>query len=335
MSNRYLITVSGLDMTNWIRENPVLPISKSGLGELTEIPNLTLIGDNTNHVWTPLHQNSIFDVGWRGSEIKVFKDNILSYEGEVRNSILSNDGRIANIQTTAKINRILNAQMPPYFEDLKTFAEHSQDIYEKQFGIEIDPVSYTRSREKQEDLAMQVRANIHVDAKQSILQVQQFLADAGMCRHYFISNIAYMDFVDPETERISLHEFSDNDILEISNYQLIEQDIHDGYEVITAAGTARKAGLNKVPIIDMQSDKSFVMASVAGGYNWGDRQILLSERQRYTITVFLAAGNYSSWLNLDSVITINSELFGFKKDFEIVSIDDSNLLGIIIIGESI
>ena len=333
MTNNYTFIISGLDITDWIREKPNLVYRRSNVGELIELPNVNLIGDNTKNVWAPGHENSIFTEDYIGESVKIYESDILIYEGQVRNVTISNAGRIATVSSTAKINEILNAQQPAYISTIKTFAEHSEDIY-KQYGIEIDTISYNRSKELQEDNLLQCRVNIAISHNQSLMQIQQWLAQAGLCRHYFIGNIAYMDFFDPNETRYSMHTFTDSDIFDIQNYQLLEKQVYSGYEVITSTGTASKSGLYMVPTLDGNTDKPFIIVTPETGYNWGDLQVEISELEQFNLTVNLCKSKYTEWLQLTSVITIQSDRYGINKEFEIISMNPSSDLGVSIEGVS-
>lgn len=328
----YEVYVSGLDMTDWIREEPILINRKGGIGELIEIQSLSLIGDNTKNIWSPGHPNSILDDAFVGDSVTIYKDSELIFEGEIRNISISNTGRDANIALTSKINTILNTYLPYFISEIKTLAEISQDIY-TQFGIATDTASYTRAKEKQEDLLLQCVANVRATTNMTVLSAQQWLANAGLCRHYFIGNTAYMEFVDPDETVTLLTTFTDEDILNVSDYTFLEINNYNGYEVITATGTESLSGSNNAPILDANSDKPFVFTTPGSGYNWGDNYIALTSRNQFKITFQLTeSNNYANWLTLNSLIGIQSDNFGINKNVEIISIDDSPLLGPIVEG---
>lgn len=333
MTPVYNITIAGIGVTEFIKEQPRLPRQKGAIGQLIEIPSVTLLADNTKGVFTPGGDNSIFPSSFRGDPIIITKDGDTIYEGEIRNVMPQNAGMVANIECTAKINRILQASLPGFISDQKTFAELSREIYAL-YGVETDDYSYERSRVCQEDLLLQARANVRLDSQLSVLSAQQWLANVGLCRHYFIGNIAYMDFVDTNQVSTPMGTFTDSDILEIRSYGLIDEDPYDGYEVITAGGTASKAGLNIPGTLDAGVDKDFVIASPETGYNWGDAMIALTNHERYRIEVWLTKG-VSQSLDLGTHFAVNSVVTGIVREFEVVGVEESSLIGPIIIGESI
>lgn len=330
----YTVTITGIDVSRWIRDIPAIPRNKGSLGTLADIPGLTLVGDNTKQVWNPEHPNSVLDANWRGEPVVVTINGDRVYEGEMRNVILSEEGRVATIELTSRINRILSTNFPFYYADLLTFAEISASIYAS-FGINWDSTSYARAKVQQQYYGLQARTSINPGAQLSLLTCQQFLANAGFCRHYFVKNVAYMDFIDPYTARTSMGTIVDDDILDISDYSLIEQDDYNGYQVQTATGLAIVNGSTMAPTLELGADKPFIMPTPAGGHEWGKLMIAYSEGNKYSITTHLAKGQITSWLDLDSIITINSAKFGINKQFEVISIDDSNRLGPIVTGESL
>lgn len=331
----YQFLILGLDVTDWVKEIPSLPISRGEIGSLVELPNIDIIVDNSKQVFTPLNPNSIFITDWRGGEVIVKRDGSPIYIGELRNVVLQNAGLSATIQSTAKINRILNANLPTYQSAQKTFAELSKDIYENQFNIETDPISYGRSQAKQESLQLQARVNITSYSESTLISIQEYLAKAGICWHYFINQVAYMDFSDPNEVFIPVFTFTDNDIIDIQNYSLQEDNTYDGYEVITEAGSAKKVGVNMIPTLDATSGKGVVMSTIESGLNWGDTQLLLSNRETYSVQVHLAKRNETGWLKLGSAFVLDSTVFGINKTFQVLGIDDSSQLGPIVTGESV
>lgn len=332
--NTYRIEIGGIDVTDWIVEKPVLPFLKGGVGEVIQIPNISLIGDNTDKIFSPLHPYSIFQTDWVGMKVEIFENDLMIYDGEVRNSVISDAGRDCVIETTAKVNRELSKGMPIYIGDIKTFSEHSQDIYED-FGIEVDPVSYAKTKELQEDYLLQCRVNIGVQQKMSLLQSQQWLTNVGICRHWFQGNTAYMEMYDPNQTRYPLYTFTDSDVLDIMEYNAVEKTLYNGYTVVCANGIlAQKAGDSKVPTIDADSDKAFIFSTPETGYNFGDKMIEVSEVDKYRLVVQFTKSSYAEWLSMNTVFTFQSDRYGFTKVFEVVGLDKSSNISIKVTGET-
>jgi len=334
MSTRYQFTYAGIDVTEWVRSFPGLQLRKSELGQLIQLPDISIEMDNTKQIWTPGHPNTILDELWQGEPILIHQDDILIYEGEINNVAISLQGRVATVSVGAKVNRVLGTQIFFFESTQKTFAEISEALY-LQFGVTTDATSYQIVREKQEDLLFQSTANINLNTNYSLLQAQQWLMDAGMCRHYFIGNTAYIKMLDPNETNLSLHTFVDSEILDVMDYTLIDRQHYDGYEVITAIGTARVVGVNPAPQLDAGVQNPFTISTLGFGFNWGDNQIDWSTGDKYRIQIHLAAGDFSSWINLETYFRIESERMGINRTFETISIDESSLLGPIIEAESV
>lgn len=330
----YLIKIGGIDVTNWIREIPSINYGRGGIGQLVEIPQITLIGDNTKGVFVPGGNNSILADDFNGDPVVIYKDDELIYEGELIDCDVSNYGRVCNLTVSAKVNKVLQPIVPGFTSPQKTFAELSQDLYTL-FGVQCDRVSYGLAKTRQETYALQAIANIPIDSNSNLMTIQQFLANAGFCRHYFVGSVAYMDFEDIDPTPSPIYVFEDQHIIDISNYQTIQGEPWDGYQVNTLVGLADKVGTNPVPSLDVGIGNQFMVATLEMGYNWGDLMEQYSAKRRYSITIHLANGSYTSWLTLYSHFQVQSNLFGINKVFKVLSIDESSKLGMVITGESL
>ena len=334
MDNEYRVMLSGINITDWVITKPSIIYSKNRMGELSEIPNADILVDNKRHVFTPLHANSIIqDV--REREVLIYENSLLIYKGYLRNSLNSTDDTTALLQCTASINKVIGATFIPISNpSLLTFAEISAYIYGL-YNIEIDGYSYERSREKQEDLGLFGILNHTLDHLQKVMEIQQWLANAGICKHYFVSDKAYMEFVDPFETVYSMYTFTDDHIISIDNYNPIEKTEYDAYTVNTVVGTARKEGLVEISPLEATTINPVAMINIGGGYLWGDYQIELSKKRQDEITVRLVKTKEAFWLGLNSVFTIQSETEGIEANFILTSIDKSNDIYVVVTGESV
>lgn len=343
MNKTVRITISGNDCTDYIHTIPQLPQRKSEVGQLLEIPLLYLTCDNTEHLWTPGHSNSILDHTWFGEPIHLYREDELLFEGELSNIQWSNFGQTAELEVSAKINRLLTIQVMSFQASTKTFAELSQEIYQ-QFGIPTDQASYAMSQQHQETYAFQARAQLFFgmngtrgmqSSQQTLLQVQQFLANAGLCRHYFLGNTAYMEFESPNPPAYPVYVFTDKELLQCNDFHLLQQEPWDGYEVHTAMGTASKLGTHMPPVLNVDADQPFCVDSLEMGYNWGDIMLEYAQHERYFLSALLADDSPAAWLTLQSIIQIEFERTGIHGLFQLVGLDDSPTLGTLIYAESI
>ena len=334
MSLDYQVILSGLDITDWVIEKPNIVYQKNQLGELSEIPNADIIVDNSTHLFTPYHSQSIIqDV--RERSIVIYEDTMLIFEGYLRHSLINTTDTTAMLQCTARINQIIGSIMTPAIDDtIQSFSEISEYIYTL-YNIEIDKTSYYRSHKKQQELGLLGWINHNVDHSSSVMEIQQLLANAGFSRHYFISNKAYMEFIDPFEDTISFHTFTDDDIISIENYQPLEKVPYDGYLVQTAAGKAEKIGLNMAPSLDCGLTSPVIMATPAGGLYWGDYNLELSNKTQSEITLRLVKDTEAFWLGMTSVFTIQSTTEGIEETFLVTSIDKSNDIFVIVRGETV
>jgi hypothetical protein len=330
----YRIEIAGIDVTNWIREKPNLSIQKGDLGDIVELPNLILVGDNTKHIFTPKHPNSIFTTAWIGDKIKIYRNEDIQYEGLIRNVSVTDAGRLAQIETTDLVNFKLGLQMALFTQNVKTLAELSQEIYTL-YGINTDSVTYTRSKEIQEDWLLQARANVNVTQQNTLLQTQQWLTQAGIARHWFVNGTAYYQVYDPDETRYSMHTFTDDDIMDITEYDLIEKNEYDGYTVVCAGSVlAEKPGSNTIPVLNADSNSPFVFVTPETGHNWGERTIEISKKEQYSIKVVLTRSKYTEWLTMRSNFTIQSTRYGFTNTFQTLLLDYSSDLYVILGGVS-
>lgn len=328
----YTTKIAGIDVTSYITDKPNLSVKKNDVGELVEVPNITLIAFNERNIFTVGNTQSIFESDSQGESVEILEGNETVYSGEVRQCTPAQN-KMVNIETTAKINQILNLTMPSYIAAQKTFSEHSWDIY-GQFGISVDSHSYLRAKEFQEDNILQCRVNIPVTSVESLLSIQQFLANAGLCRHYFIGDTAYMEVGEPISGPSPMHTFGDSEILEITGYSLIESPHYDGYNVLTDAGTAYLYG-DEIATLDCGSDKNFVMPTSEAGINWGEAMIRITGTKRHSISITLAVSKYTQWMSSQSIFRVESDYMGIYENFEVVGLDYSSNLGITISGESV
>ena len=330
----YQVYLSGNEVTDWVIEKPNIVYFKNRLGELSEIPNADILVDNSNFLFTPFHEQSLIQ-DERERDVLIYEEDLLIYEGKLRHSLINTSDRTATLQSTALINEIIGNRLTPVSNlTVQTFSEISEYIYTL-YNIEIDKPSYYRTKEKQEDLGLLGWINHTVEHGSSVMEVQQLLADSGFSRHYFIGNKAYMDFVDPFEDTTTYFTFTDDYILEIDNYQLIEKMVYDGYSVLTAAGRALEIGDSMAPDLDCSIANPIVMATPAGGHAWGTYQIELSKKRHYEISLQLVKDQYSYWLGLQTVFAIDSEYQGIQETFRVTSIDKNNDIFIVVTGESV
>jgi len=325
------VFISGLDLTKYILSLDSIQTAKTDLGELVEIPNVGMTGDNTKNIFTPGSPNTIFQSGWMGEPVKVYRDDLLIYSGELRNVDFQSNGRRAKIETTSRVNKILNAAIGSYYHDTASIAEISENIY-LQYNIPTDNASYERAKILQTQWGLQVEARITPSMAMTVMQAQQWLANAGICRHYFINDTAHMDIIDPNEVLGYAVEFDDSDIIELSSYSLSEVQPYDGYEVISAAGSFSEPGLNQAPTLDANTDKAFILNNPSGAIKYGELQMEISGLENYRITFSAKRSSKVEWLSMTSTFRVKTDRLGIDKVFKVLSIDKSSNLSATITG---
>lgn len=329
----YRVELANIDISRWVINKPGVVYTKNRLGELAEIPNAEILVDNGYHVFTPFHAQSIIQ-DERERTLEIYEDDLLIYEGLLRHSRINTQDKTATLQTTARINRIVGNIMTPVNDlTIQSFAEISEYLYTL-YNIEIDNVSYYRTQKKQQDLGLLGWINHTYEHGSSVMEIQQFLANAGFSKHYFIGNKAYMEFVDPFETVYPIYTFTDDDIITIDNYTPLEKVPYDGYVVNTAAGSATKIGLNMAPNLDCDPSRPIIMATPSGGYYWGDYQIELAAKLQNEITLRLVKSKYAYWLGMQTTFEIDSTSEGINETFIVTSIDKSDDIAVVVTGET-
>jgi hypothetical protein len=189
----YTVYISNLDFTDYILEKPVLALRKNDVGNLIEIPNVDLVLDNSEDLFTPEHPNCIFTGAWDDRVVTLYEDSLRLYSGYVREFTVTERGQQANLTLTATINRKVGAAMLPTYADQSTPAEHSRAVYQ-QFGIETDLRTYEYAIARQIEMELVCRICHTLEHNQTLMEFQQFLANLRICPHYFYDNHTYIPF---------------------------------------------------------------------------------------------------------------------------------------------
>ena len=331
---RYTITLAGIDVTEWVREQPTFENRKSEIGGFLELQNVDLMMDNTSDLFVPGGTRSIVDADFVGDPVLILDNLLIVYEGEVKAVTISDNGRTAQIYTTNRLNRKVNAALATYTDELYTFAELSERLYGF-IGVEVDNASYTRAKTKQTALLMQGRIQVTPQSQTTVQQLQYQLASIGMCRHYFVDNKAYMEYYDVDDVRTIAHTFTDEDLIDVQTLESIERDVYDGYDVVTQSGTASKLGTFPLPSINADSTQTIMIPTIETGINIGEQWIKTSAKERTRITASLNTSTAAKALSFQSAFRITSDVMGFLRDYEITAYDGSGQIRILIEGESI
>lgn len=326
----YEFFIDGIDLAEYLIEYPQTPNIKTNIGELVELQNLSFRLKNLDNSWTPDDPNFLLHPEGKEEPVIFKKDGIIIYTGLTRNAALSDRGRVATLNTTSKLNQILNAALPETILDQLTLSEISKELY-LHYGVETDDRSYNRSKRKQELHAIQATTNVNLNQKTTMLQAQQFLANVGLCYHYFVNEVAYMEYYDIDTP-VNPPTFTDDDILDLENYERIERPNYTGYSVNTAAGLAYEAGSNMAPVIEADQNQCFIINTLGAGFNIGDALIALSNRDQWKIKLRLTHSQWSESLDLTSFFKIQSTVTGIDQTFYCVFLDQGQPLEIIVEG---
>jgi len=333
---RYRIVIHGIDVTSDIKGDiPSIVVRKGEIGAITDIGNIELLGDNSKDIWIVGGIYSFLGETAQGKPVKIYDWNQLIYEGKIREINISNAGRDASIVCYTKVSETIEKIIPGYFDDQYTLAELSQRLYET-FGVTVDAVSYSNAKSKQLAMGLQARINILPNSNTSLASAQEWLAKVGFCRHYFVSNVAHLDFVDPTETHNPFTTLTNEDIIDISEFREIEKNVYNGYLVQTATGNAYQAGTNMVPSLNCDETQSFVFPGIGQGIAYGDRAILMSERSLHSLTIIVKKSS-AQWMTLESTFKMESltNRYGIEKTFEVLSIDNSSLISTVIQAVSV
>lgn len=318
----YIINYRGYDITEYCLPISGLENRKGSYGDLVYYPNLTVVVDNTKEIFTQNHPNAIISSNWLGDQVEIFKDGELLFDGRLRNINLTKVGNQAELQLTSAIDEVLNANLITYESGLKTLAELSEDLY-LAYGIEIDYVSYETARIWQNIFGIKAKLAYVPPSSMTLIQAQQWLADTGLCRHYFIGNKAYMQFINQSETKPVTYVFTDNDIIDIQLTKM-EKEYYDSYVVNTLQGQALGAGSKAMPAIDGGSGSAFIFPYLITGVNIGTLLLNYVQSDISKVTVSLIRNDASNYITLNTYISLQGNKLGQTYDLEILSIDKSD-----------
>ncbi len=330
MELRYTITLAGIDITSYVIDLPIHTQRKNPYGQLVDVPSIQLECDNTYQVFTPGHLHGLLDTDWQYEPVQIWDSNLVIFEGVLRN-VDAGSSR-ATMELSSGIGRILEKQVPAYYSEQKTLAEISHALYSS-YGVSVDRISYYRASAKQKALGLQAVASISPDLRSTLMMLQQQLADLGLCRHYFINDVAYMDFTAYQKSPFVTTSFFDEDVIAVKEYSLLDTQRYDGYLIRTVTGDAVRTGIHRYPEINASSDAAIQFVSPASGYAFGDALLDLKNKQQHRIIIHLKQSSKTAMLTLHSIVQIACISVPTQK-FEIMAIEPTHL-GVMIEGLSV